>query len=453
MLSFPEAAVLHSIEIDGGMDDWVDVLADPFQTAHDGPWGGLADRDAPVPSTGRDLLTFAWTYDATALYFYVERVASESNRQLFWFYIDTDEDDLLEAGEPVVQVSWWGRNRNTRVQLFRYQPASPAGDPLGDPTGYADGWTLPGTVVDPVVLYEARGGSRNGTEMEAAVRWSDLGIAAGTAVQFHIASSNSENVPQQIHDNMGGPGGTVGTTRFVRVLLAPPVGSGTVVPAGDSWIAHTVTNLGDEPDSFDLTWTAAGEFDPSAVSFVYDADGDGAVGVGDVTLADTNGNGLPDTGVLPPSTGLALVVVVSAPAGVTDGQSTTVEVTATSHADPSVHDRASDIVVVAIPAITLVKTVDRAEALPGETLAYSVTYTSVGSVEARRVVVLDEVPAASVYVPGSAAGSGAEIGFSHDGGATFDESEAAPVTHIRWRLQAPLTPGDTGVVSFRVRVP
>ena len=31
---------------------------------------------------------------------------------------------------------------------------------------------------------------------------------------------------------------------------------------------------------------------------------------------------------------------------------------------------------------------------------------------------------------------------SEDGGATFDGSEAAPVTHIRWTLLAPLSPGE-----------
>ena len=169
--------------------------------------------------------------------------------------------------------------------------------------------------------------------------------------------------------------------------------------------------------------------------------------------ADTNANGWPDTGFLLPSATLDLIVVVSAPAGVSDGQVTTVEIVAASATDPDARDHATDLVRVAIPGITLVKTVDRAEAQPGQTLAYSMTYTSVGSVEARRVVVLDEIPVPSIYVPGSAAGDGSEIAFSHDGGATFDGSEATPVTHIRWRIQAPLTPGDSGVVSFRVRVP
>jgi uncharacterized repeat protein (TIGR01451 family) len=239
----------------------------------------------------------------------------------------------------------------------------------------------------------------------------------------------------------------------VGVLLSPPAVSGTVVPAGDSWCAHTVTNTGAEPGSYDLTWTATGDFLPSAVRFLYDADGDGSFGAGDLPLVDTDGNGLPDTGSIPPAGTLAILAVVSAPAGVTEGQTVDVAILTASTTDPEVHDSALDTIRVAVPGITLVKTVDRADALPGETLSYSVSYTSSGSVEAHQVVVLDEIPAPTTYLAGSAAGPGADIDFSHDGGTTFDASEAEPVTHIRWRLQAPLSPGDSGVVSFRVRIP
>jgi hypothetical protein len=91
--------VVTTITIDGQMGDWAAVLGDPYQTANDGPAGALPDLDAPTQSTGRDLNTFAWTYDSTYLYFYVQREASTSNKQLFWFYLDTNENGLMESGE------------------------------------------------------------------------------------------------------------------------------------------------------------------------------------------------------------------------------------------------------------------------------------------------------------------------------------------------------------------
>src|SRR5690349_10175088 len=101
------AQVLTTITLDGNMADWASVLADPNQKSIDGPAPGAgADKDAPVGSTGRDLTGFAWTWDSTYLYFYVSRNASDSNRQRFWYYLDTNEDNRMASTEYVVGVSW-----------------------------------------------------------------------------------------------------------------------------------------------------------------------------------------------------------------------------------------------------------------------------------------------------------------------------------------------------------
>jgi len=446
------AQVLTTIAIDGNMSDWSAVLADPFQTAHDGPYPGYGDLDAPVPSTGRDLTTFAWTYDPAYLHFYVARVASSSNRQRFWFYLDIDEDDRMETGEPVVQVSWFGSNRVTDVELWVYAAASPAGDPMGDPGGLADGWTLPGTVALVRTIESVRGGSSSGVEMESRIAWSDLGIAPESPVRFHVSSSNSTNLPQQVHDNMGGPGGVVGTTRVAGVTITPASVAADGIPGGVSAIAHRVTNLGSSADRFDLSWTSSGDFAPTGVTFVLDLDGDGAVDPGEPTLIDTDADGLPDHGPIAAGAGFDLIVVVGVPAGSTDGDAIALDVTATSAGVPGVSDTAADTITLRRPAVTLVKSVDRVSAVPGDVLTYTITYASSGSVDAREVVVLDPVPGETEYVAGSATGTGTLIEFSHDGGTSFDGSEVAPVTHIRWRLSAPLAPGDSGAVAFQARV-
>ena len=117
-----------------------------------------------------------------------------------------------------------------------------------------------------------------------------------------------------------------------------------------------------------------------------------------------------------------------------------------------VSDTATDTVTIRSPAVTLVKSVSATAAVPGQALTYTVTYTSAGTVDAREVVLVDPVPADLLYLPGSSTGPGTVIEFSHDDGATFDGSEAAPVTHVRWSLTAPLAPGESGSVSFQARV-
>ncbi len=447
------AAVLQSIDIDGDTADWSAVLTDPLQTAQDGPSGGLLDLDAPVPSTGRDLMTFAWTYDTTYLYLYVRRVASASNRQRFWFYVDADADGLLRSGDAVLGISWQGANRTTDVTLYAYVAASGAGDPLGDPSGSADGWTMPGSVSALRDLESVQGGSASGVEMEARVAWADLGVPSGAAILFHVASSTGTTLPGQIHDNMGGPGGAVGSTRIPGVALTPSALAGTIVPSGLSCLRHDVANTGEATDVVDLTATSTGSLVPSAIEFHRDADGDGRLGPADPLLADTDGDGRPDTGPLPAGASLPLLVIVRAPATATDGETADVTVRAESSVAPGIASSALDTVLVATPAVTLVKSVSTAEAVPGDVLSYVVSYTSTGSVDAYQVVVVDAVPPPCVYVPGSAAGAGAIVEFSHDGGASFDLSEAAPVTHVRFTLAAPLAPGSGGQVSFRARVP
>ena len=450
LLAGPRAAVLRTITIDGDISDWTDVLADPTQTALDGPAGALADRDAPVPTTGRDLTTFAWTFDENYLYLLAGRVASASNIQRFWFYLDLNEDGLLRD-EPVLLVEWRGSNRRTDVYLWSYSPASPAGDPLVNGAGFADGWTMPGSVIGSRAIESAYGGESSGVRMEARISWSELGFAGPSPVQFHVASSASSNLPSQVHDNMGGPDGRIGSTRIPGVLLAPDR-SATVAAAGSASFAHTVTNTGSLPDRFRLTWNSTGGFVPSSVRFHLDANGDGILDPGDPLAIDTDGDGVVDTGPVSDGASRPILVIVTVPSGLTEGSQADIVITAASAAQPSIVDFATDRLTVATPAVTLVKSVDRSQAPPGEPLRYSVVYTGVGSVAAHSVVVSDRIPPETEYLPGSATGPGTLIEFSRDGGATYGPVEDVSVTHIRWNRVAPLSPGENGTVSFEVRV-
>jgi len=450
--SVSRAQVLTTITLDGDMADWATVLADPYQKSSDGPAAGApADRDAPVGSTGRDLTGFAWTWDDTYLYFYVSRVASDSNRQRFWYYIDTNEDGRLGTGEYVVGVSWFGNTRRTEIERYRYNAISGTGDVLGDAGGYSDGYDMPGSVTSLGTVESGFFGAANGIEMESRIPWSLLGVPAGTPVRFHVSASNSTNIPQSILDNMGGPGGLVGWTRIVGVRLDPDRSITTISP-GLAVALHTATNLGSSVDTINFAWTTSGTFTPSPVVLRRDANGSGTLDAGDPVLIDTDGDGRVDTGPLAKDASLPILAIATIPAGLPDGRDATVTITASSSKKPTVTDPAVDTITVATPSVTLVKSVDRATARPGEVLTYSIAYTGTGSASSYGVTVTDVVPAAVLYVTGSATGALTTITYSHDGGATYTASDAAPVTHIRWSRTSPLAPGGSGTASFRAAV-
>lgn len=100
----------------------------------------------------------------------------------------------------------------------------------------------------------------------------------------------------------------------------------------------------------------------------------------------------------------------------------------------------------------------------GREVFYTVRIRNPGVESAQNVVVVQRVPQNTSYVPRSAAGPGAEISLSTDGGQTFAAEDALiftdpngltrpataqDCTHIRWRLRNPLAPGAVALARFR----
>jgi len=107
---------------------------------------------------------------------------------------------------------------------------------------------------------------------------------------------------------------------------------------------------------------------------------------------------------------------------------------------------------------------------PGDVVQYVLRYVNRGDEVARDAVIGDPIPQGTTYIAGSAAGEGAEVTFSSDGGKTYasavrltyeiktpagavEKRIATPgdYTHVRWTLRA-VEPGGAGTVSFKVRV-
>jgi len=102
--------------------------------------------------------------------------------------------------------------------------------------------------------------------------------------------------------------------------------------------------------------------------------------------------------------------------------------------------------------------------LPGAEVIFTTFYENISSEKADDVIITNPVPEHMNYQGGSAAGEGAAITFSVDGGNSYDRPENLKVkdadgkervaepseyTHIRWTLERSVLPGEGGEVVFR----
>ena len=111
--------------------------------------------------------------------------------------------------------------------------------------------------------------------------------------------------------------------------------------------------------------------------------------------------------------------------------------------------------------------VDADSVVPGDELRYTITFTNNGAevVDAGSIVITNPIPEETVYLDGTAFGSGTDIQYSLDGEnfAAADEltisqgdaeviASAKDYKSIRWVFAPALEPGETGNVSFGVRL-
>lgn len=99
----------------------------------------------------------------------------------------------------------------------------------------------------------------------------------------------------------------------------------------------------------------------------------------------------------------------------------------------------------------------------GQEICYTVYVRNTDKAPAAGVAVVRPIPANTRYVADSAAGAGAQITFSTDGGKTFatpdelrkavgaQDPRASPqrYTHIRWEWRKPLPGGAVALARFR----
>jgi hypothetical protein len=285
---------LKTIVVDGTLSDWDPVLTNPVQVSFDNDGSsfgkdciGSLDRDCEVKGgAGRDLLTFAWTYDTENIYFYIRRWGSSTTPINFFFVMDLDGDAYAQNTDVVYRVKWSGNNRTTEGSLFYYSPANNiTGDSLVDAQGFADGYDMPGSLGALIVSYNIRnGGELGGERFEEMVTWSDLGVSAGTPILWHVASNNNNDLTGVV-DNMGAPDGGIGTFAFGRVYITPSYQRDVGSPDSTTFM-HTIENQGNQGAIFDLSG-----FSMLGLSLSYNIDTT-ADGNPDTLIAqDQNGDG------------------------------------------------------------------------------------------------------------------------------------------------------------------
>lgn len=446
------ALITRTITVDGSFTDWtsgINILTNADQISSDCQSATACERDGSLGSAGRDLKGFAFTWDNTNLYFYLERWNNASNVTDWWFYMDTSGDQKMNTGERVMRVKWSGSNRNTDVSLYTYTAAVTGGDALTS-GGFSDGYRMPGTVGAEAALYATTGGGSTGLQMEARLPWASLGLSGPTNMGFHISSSNGGNLPGNIIDNMDGPSGN---QLFPGDLQVEKTASASLVTSSSTF-SYTVTlrNLGFNA----ATSVVVSDVLPPDVVYLSHSASAG-------TFTDSNANGIPDRWTVASLAGQAdATLTITA-----RGASVTASVVSTNTASlvsytglnqSTSNDSASvNVTVAPTPQLTTVKTSSSATANPGQVIRYRVYISNIGFGVANTVIAIDNLSpftafrldtfgaGQNVQFNQGSPGSGLTLGtvqYSNDGGATYVYTPAsaaggapagydANITHVR----------------------
>ena len=481
------AVIQRTITIDaglsgGGTGDWktpTDITGNPGQFSSDAEGdkqtGTAADLDFPIDSTGRDLKTFAYSYDSAFLYLWVERFASTSNTTDWWFFFDSGggtPNGLMQSGEQLLRVSWQGNNGATTVQLYNYVSARPGGDPMTCPAsgansvadgwcpvaGVVDGYDMPGTQGTEITLLAGNGDSQNqnggltsgpatGLEMETRISWAALGFGGPASLGFHIASSNGQNMPINTKDNMDGPGGSGGSILFSDLAVSKTASSATVYSGSSFSYNVTITNNGGS----DATGVILSDVLPAAISYVSDVATHGSY---------NPASGLWTVGTLANQAVATLTLNVRATTvSIVTAVTSTADNLALDQADPVPGNDADSVIVTISPSpeIETIKSVQtlsdpvngssNPKAIPGAVVQYTITSSNSGFAvtDTDSVIITDSIPANTEMFVGdiAAVGSGPlafidgstssalsytftalgsstdDIEFSSDGGVTY----------------------------------
>jgi len=459
--------IQRDIVVDGDTAEWKtapDLTINPDQFSTDATTFP-PDLDESQ-ATGRDLATFAYSWDFTSLFLWVQRAGSASNKTYWWFYLDTENDGQMGSNDVLLLVTWQGNSGALTRTIYNYTPIRGGlGDPLACPAtgvnsfadgwcpvaGIADGYDMPGGKVKGKSLADQVGGLPNGLEMETSIPWAELGGTGPVSVQFHISSSNGQNIPTQLDDNMDGPLGS--GLSFINLVVSKAASK--VTAYGNSIFTYTI-DIVNSNSANDATNVIVTDDLPANLTFQSSSATQGSY---------DNSTGLWTIGTLIANGGSASLTITVKVDDITSSSTATNTATTTGHdqpdEDPSNNSASIDVDLLPGADLSVTKTVvvvsdgftvsGNDKAIPGARIRYTITVTnSSASTSAEAVVVTDPVPTSSSYVGNSITVDGSAQGdLTGDGdGSDFNVTTSGAVTSDL----GDVAPGSTVTVSFEIRV-
>ncbi|MEM7666721.1 MAG: hypothetical protein AAF250_12770 [Pseudomonadota bacterium] len=296
------------------------------------------------------------------------------------------------------------------------------------------------------------------------------GVDAGTLI---------ENTATATYDDGDGPKTVDSNTVTVRVdelidVTVTSLNSGPVAAnPGEAILTFEVTNPGNGPEAYQLTANpavAGNDFDTVVDSIAVDTNGNGVYdpGVDEILTAPET------TAVLAPDEAITVFVLLTVPAGVTDGQESDVELTAdavtgtgtpgTLFAGQGVDGgdavvgtttaSASAIgeLLVGITSVDLIKAATIADpfggtsAVPGAVVTFTITADVAGSGSVDDLVLTDAIPTGTTYSAGTLALDGAPLT-----DAAGDDAGQASATEISVDLGT-VVGGTSRAITFDVTI-
>jgi len=296
------------------------------------------------------------------------------------------------------------------------------------------------------------------------------GVAAGTLIQNTASATyTSGSANGTVNSNTV----TVKVDELLDVAVAGLTSTPVQTGAGNVTLAYSVTNTGNGPEAFKLTpnpAVAGNNFDAVVQQMVIDSNGNGTYDPGvDTVLA--SGAATP---IIAPDASLRVFVIVSLPAGATDGQTSQVKLTAdaaTGTGTPgtvfagqgngggdavvgssTASSNANDSMIATLATVALSKAASildpfgGAKPVPGAVVTYTITAAINGSGQANSLHVTDAIPTGTTYQPGT---------LKLDGNALTDASDAdagiAGSSGVDVNLGT-VNGGTTKVVKFNVKI-
>lgn len=151
---------------------------------------------------------------------------------------------------------------------------------------------------------------------------------------------------------------------------------------------------------------------------------------------------------------VCILLKVTAPTGLNNGASNLSTITATldfANTSPTIQQILTRVDLTTVGSeeagLVIVKSVDKAQALPGAVLLYSIDYENLGDQAISQVEIIDVIPSFTTYLA-STCGT-LPVGITN---CTITAPSVGSPGSIKWTFTGSLNPGQTGIVTFSVKI-